>query len=904
MTTGGDELFVTVGGRDIGLAALLNRVDTEMRKSGDSAVRLGQQYARLAVAQGQPALASQVLAGTMQRAGSASERALLGIQTQASRTNQGLAVLPRTLAGLSHEAASMASGMLGLGTALSVTTALANSFVEAFKFQANLDATTASIKAQLEGFRDANATYAEAIEFGRRFNITQEETNKILLSSVGSLRTSTASVAELETALIRLQSKDVSKPISEAARALAELESGDVTSIKELFRVSAKDALAMRDAIVAGGDSVQVLTAYLDRTQTGMQALALQTQGAAGALRELAIAQENVTKAQGEIATSQAGVEGVKLYAQAWQGLANLLKGDVSSGIAGLAVNQQAAFASQQAHTAALAAGRTEAQAAAIAQQVFTDVVLQGSLATGLATEATGLHTKAVIEKVSAEEAAIAATLAHAQAITDDAAKSALAATASQEVTLAKNALAQAAQLAANTILAGGGNIAATASRLAGSSSQVDILTAAYLRLAAAQATATGVKLQQQTARQLIGADSDVAEIRRQRSASVQADRTARVGAASDAARAEERYQQTLGNTVPALTRARTELAQLTRGSAAYINKQTDIAQLQQKAAKAAGGGGGGGGGGVKLSDQQKLENQLLASQEQFGVKSEDAERAHLNKILDINADFAEKMKDAQDSFAQSQLEGRAGFYDSLGSIEDQGLRQALSAQYEAAFAEADAIAREKGADVGEAFLEAKQQALQAQGQRASEIAEATRQGDKDKAAYLAGVDALYKAAEERKLRTITEGEDSLAAQRDKQIADEAAQYTGKQGEIGDAADTAAARKILAAERAGQAIDAEGLKLDTLTGKYNILGAAGSRAGVTPGPVAPGATPGTQQLAPAVPGATGEGPTLTDLIASLMGKLEELKGAIVGAEKSGADQVSGAVRSLGNSLVR
>ena len=62
MTSGG-ELFVTVGGRDIGLAALLQRVDKEMAKSGDSAVRLGQSYARLAVAQGRPALLTPDLLG-------------------------------------------------------------------------------------------------------------------------------------------------------------------------------------------------------------------------------------------------------------------------------------------------------------------------------------------------------------------------------------------------------------------------------------------------------------------------------------------------------------------------------------------------------------------------------------------------------------------------------------------------------------------------------------------------------------------------------------------------------------------------------------------------------------------------------------------------------------------------
>lgn len=324
--------------------------------------------------------------------------------------------------------------------------------------------------------------------------------------------------------------------------------------------------------------------------------------------------------------------------------------------------------------------------------------------------------------------------------------------------------------------------------------------------------------------------------------------------------------------------------------SAAAIQAETRLKQARQaqiaastKASKA--------GGAARLSDQQKLDNSLLASQEQYAQKSEQAESDHWDRVLQINADFAEKIKKAQDDFAQSQLEGRAGFYDSLGSIEDAGLRQALSAQYEAAFQEADAIAREKGADVGQQFLEAKQAAIQAQGQRASEIAEATKAGDKDKADYLAGVDTLYRDAEERKLNAIKAGEGSVAAERDAALAEESAKYGEAQTKIGDSADQAAQRKILAAERAGQAVDTEIAKVNALGLAYDRVGVSGARAGIGPA-VAPTAAP---TAAPAPAGANAPG----DVVVALQAAQAAIVGAlqsVIGAER----ETSSAVRSLGS----
>ncbi len=378
----------------------------------------------------------------------------------------------------------------------------------------------------------------------------------------------------------------------------------------------------------------------------------------------------------------------------------------------------------------------------------------------------------------------------------------------------------------------------------------------------------------------------------------------------ADAAEARANQIRTIGTQQEQVNQAEKDYAAAVKASgaqsAAAINAETKLKQERIAAAKAddkaakkakGGGGGGGGGGTTKLTDQQKLNNSLLSSQESFQSKSEAAEQAHLDKLASINADFNEKMKKAQDSFSQSQLDGRAGFYDTLGSIEDQGLRTALAAEYEAAFQEADKIATEKGADVGQKFLEAKQAAIQAQGQRASEIAEATKSGDKDKAAYLAGVDKLYREAEARKLEAIKSGEGSVASERDAAIAAESDNYGAAQEKIGTAADQAAARKVLAAERAGQAVDAEGLKVDALTSKYDALGQAGARAGVAPSAVAattpPAPTDSTQPPSAA---------QTNDAIAAAIASLKSAINAVEGAVKGGAEKITGAVKSIPRSV--
>jgi hypothetical protein len=337
--------------------------------------KLARETANTAAAEDRATKVALSLAAARDRAAAAAARKTGG----GLGSVNGLPILPRTVESFGTQAIDQfKSGLLGIvGPAAIATAAIggltrtAQSFRDAFVFKAELDATNQAIVTNIGKVRDSGQVFAQAAEFANKYRLTQRETADILASSTDTLRTSTASVGDLEAALLRLQSRDVSKPVSEAARALRELQSGDVTSIKELFNVPAKEALRMRDEIVAGGDAVKVLNDYLNRAGVSMGVLENRSKGVAGALNEQKIAAENVAIAQANIASSSGGILFVQEQTRVYQGLANVLNGQVVQGLQGTANELVATIVKHEAHARAIAAGKTEAEAAAIAEDAY-----------------------------------------------------------------------------------------------------------------------------------------------------------------------------------------------------------------------------------------------------------------------------------------------------------------------------------------------------------------------------------------------------------------------------------------------------------------------------------------------------------------------------------------------------
>lgn len=476
-------------------------------------------------------------------------------------------------------------------------------------------------------------------------------------------------------------------------------------------------------------------------------------------------------------------------------------------------------------------------QLAAAIAQLQAETTRQEA-ATGLAAQRSGEYANAT------DQAAIAAQN-HAAALEDDAAKALLNAANSEELSAAKQRLQDQAQAAANALIISGNAGAATASRLAASSSQVDQLTAAYLRLAAAQANAgaggrtAGIKGSAGGGINGFGVTASDAQIKKiQEAKQRQRELAAATGTAAE--------KQAALNQTYELARKRTgeysaETVNALKSLRQYENQQAGAAAREAKGGGKGrkGGGGGGGGKSARVTEAEKDAAKLGQIETKTGYALEDvqakslqrqqeAQAAHWQKVLDIQNQYQEKAKAAQAAFEQNSLDSRAGFYDTITGLKDQNIAQKASAEYEAEQQKIAQLAAQKGADVATAYADAYDAVATARARRAQAISDAEQGGNKAEAERLRGVDELYRQSEDKRLATIAEGNDSIAAERDRALADEASSYAQTQAEIVGKANDAADAKILAAQRSAAAVTGEiaaQQALNTELAKTNTLAA-------------------------------------------------------------------------------
>lgn len=740
------ELVVTLRGADVGLSALLRRIEGDLAKSDraaikaeQGAVQLAQAHVRLATAAERLSQAETATSASTQRLAQETAKteaqqnraAITAIRLAREQekvaqagSNSGIGALPRTFAGLTTEMQGAAAGMLSFGAALGAASALAQSFGDAFTFKANLDATTASVNLQLRGVRDSSQVWAEASAFAAKYKLTQEQVTQAVQAGVGVMRASTSSTTDLLATFQRLTVLAPDKPISEAARAIRELQSGDTTSIKELFNIAADDANRMKAEIEGGADAVQVVSNYLTSAGVGMDALALGATGAAGAIRDAAVAAEELKLAQADFANGpgmlllQAQIEVTRGATRAlsadWQALGGSLSVALADPVGPLTL-------------LAGALGITQAQAQAYAAQIRdTDAAQQGATAGGTQWGA------AIQQTASASEIATAALAEQTAAIQTDAGEALINEANTKLLAQAKLDLAAQAQAAANGVLTSGANINAEAARLAASSSLVDQLTAAYLRLAVASGQAQAAADKAAGAERLAGQKANTTDL------------TKPFGGLGFNAPGRKGNDDVLG-TIKA-----------TQATILQEEKKAETERL--KVGKT--------GGGARVSQEQKTQQQLASTVSDYQ-----------SKIAQIEKDGLIKRQAAENSLRQAQLSGRAGFYASLANIDDNALRQDLSARYEQAAAAAAQIAQTQGADAAQAYLEASQKAIEGEAAIQGQIADAKKAGNDGQAAYLEGVLKLQQAANAEELRQIQEKGSAIAAEQAAQYAQAEQQY-------------------------------------------------------------------------------------------------------------------------------
>lgn len=796
MTEAG-ELFVALRGQDVGLATLLQRVDAQTQKSADNAARLQAQYARLAQAQGNTGQSVRILTSALENNGGASERVVVSLATQLATVQRGPSVYQQFGAAAKSNLLGIIGPAAAAGVAINTLIRIGESFKDAFLFKAQLDANKTAIDTSLKGIRDQGATWAEAAQFAQRYKLTQQETTEAIQASIPILRTSTASIGEVEAVLLRLQAKKPEKTFADAARALDELKAGQIVSIVNQFNISRTAANKMKDEIAKGADAVKLLSDYLTGAGYGMEVLENRTKGVQGGLNELKVAQENLALAQAQFAQGP-GITFLEVQTRATTGLTRVLQGDLlpslqalgqEFGIIGPVANDAAAAWSSDGGAALQTANAHNQLAAATAQ-------VQGAIQglTGAMAEEIG---KKIDSQVETE------TLANLQ-----------------------RQLEADSRLAAQGLLGAGDQAAILAQKYGIAADQAGFLIQQQQRLANAQALA-----EQRAGERNPGAS----------------------GVVEAAAQEDRRLQQ--------------------------LYRTLEDKPKKEKKAHAA-----------RLSDQQRLNNQLLASAESYENKYDDLEADHAKRRLEILKKYNEDVAKENAAFAQSQLDTRASFYDQLGGIETKkagAIQKQASAEYEAAVQEA----AQMGGEAGQRYLEAKEQAILARAKRAEEIQKAVEAKDTARATFLKAVDAQYRAAEDAKLKAIKEGGDAAANERDKQLADEDARYQESQDKIITAADRAADAKIAASERSNKKIDEEQARLNTLEATYNRMGRSGAPTGTITGTTEAPANPTPTATTAAAAPAPGQD--------SLLGAIDNLRAAIVAATNGGADKIVRSVDKLG-----
>lgn len=833
---------------------------------------------RLAQAQQNTAAAGARAEAAQSRAAQAALR-LEQAQARAVRPTRSLA---EALTGLQN-----AAGLVGVGLSAAAVGAGVVGFVQQGARMSLQLEQTLRLTRELAGSQETyNTVLAAAREQQRLYGGTLQENIAGIQGLVITARSSGAELEQLIGLSQRLSLLDPAQGAQGARIALSEALSGDPRSLALRYEIPRSALEKLKDESLSAEERLLVLDQYLNKIGITSAVVGNAVSEQAIAINEYNAAVENLQVQLGQAGVNAftPAIQGAELLLEALNGNRDALAEleakfagarFADGGIAGISSDDvarqrraiaereiggglgaggeralrlappadEAAFAAAQQRLAAIreeaiALSATSDELAAQVNAAVAEFARSGDLDVfagrlGFIRQAQDQATSAVPPYIAARQGQEQAESAVATAIGEQIGKL----TEQSDATLAAEQQAQALAIAERELAALGAQVAAghiTAGNAAITlAERYNIAEDAALRLVNAQARIAGgrarIAAQQANTRDDSGSigfnapgrgrgsDADVmrqfeegARAREQ----LLADEAA---AAGEAAAAQREYEEAVGGTGVRLRNLRGDLAGATAGSAEYYRIQTEIARLEQS------GRSGGGGGGARLSAQAKLNNQLEADQLAAYQRLEQAERDHQERVLDIVIDAAREQAAAERSLQQAQLDGRAGFYDRLGQVEDSGLRDAYAAQYEQAVLDAAEIARTKGADVAEQFLTEQQRILEAQLARAADIQSAEQDGDRGRAEYLRGVDALYREAEAQRLATIAEGEDSIARERDRALADEAARYAEAQDAIGLKAEQAVDRRIAAAQREGQAIDATTLAIERQGEAYDLL---------------------------------------------------------------------------------
>lgn len=510
----------------------LNTVAQNASKADKALLQSAQTQARLASSQGDAARSAQILSNALSQVDRTTLQALRA-ETQLVNANNalaksaqsasgGFAVLPRTIDGFSGsaQAAAQAVGVIASSAAIA-TTALA-ALKGAYDL-AQLGAQAQLVETRFDGLAVAAGTTGDALIKALRAGSGGEisDLNLQLAANKAQLLGVAHSAEEFGVlmSIARDRAQQMGITTTQAFDDLVTgLGRGSRLILDNLGILVNADA-ANQAYAASIGKTVSALTdeerkqALINQVLKDGQATIAQTGGAveghAATYAQLSAATENAKSSLGSFLSNVLEPSAQKLTATA-DGVNNLFTwlNNLGAASTDVATRQAAATAATQAYQQALAQGLSTAEASAAAQQALAEALQGGTTAFGAYAQAAMAAAASVAAETAMSAQAAQAQLVYADSL-EMAGIQARAAAAAAEIKanadqvaavdaqthkVAQEQLALQAQAAAQTLLNAGAAGATAAAQLAGSSQQIDVLTAAYYRLAAAQAAAAQAK--------------------------------------------------------------------------------------------------------------------------------------------------------------------------------------------------------------------------------------------------------------------------------------------------------------------------------------------------------------------------------------------------------------------------
>lgn len=420
-----------------------------------------------------------------------------------------------------YEVAGTAAGAFGaqLGALLNpmvlITAAagagigVVKSFGDALQFAGALQEERTAFGGILGDFKNGNAVLDEATQRTRAYGFTAKETTDAFRQLAPVIRESTSTTKDQAEALARIAVLKPDDPVKALTSAIEGIKTGRFRELSKELGLTAAEQKQLKTAVDNGKDAFIALNDVLDRHGITLQVAKERTDGLAGAERRQAQASEDLAKAQARFAegpglallnqrikaTNDAtdafggSIIGLNNVINDTVGLFNPLLGAITSynnfvlnagrnGLVWAGIIQettpvvQSNTSANQANGAAIDQAAQQAQQANAAQRAYADSL-----------ELTGVRARAAQQAAEQKSA------------TDK-----VAALDAQTHGIAEQHLADQAKAAADALIKAGPAGARTAALLASSSSSVDVLTAAYYRLALAQQSTNKGATQQDAA--------------------------------------------------------------------------------------------------------------------------------------------------------------------------------------------------------------------------------------------------------------------------------------------------------------------------------------------------------------------------------------------------------------------